>query len=169
MNNPTNDLQDKENKFLSEVEAYAKAEFELARLQVIENTSRLVGSLLLSMCLVLALFAILAFCAVAAVVALAHCLPLLAACLIVGGFYLLLIPILIACSEVLFVNPIVRKLSGLKNSEELKYETLRAEGRAAVQRERINGHLRLVQAIYNYSTQLLQTVWSAIRSLFVKQ
>ena len=168
MNNPTNDLQDKENKFLSEVEAYAKAEFELARLQVIENTSRLVGSLLLSMCLVLALFAILAFCAVAAVVALAHCLPLWAACLIVGGFYLLLIPILIACSEVLFVNPIVRKLSGLKNSEELKYETLRAEGRAAVQRERINGHLRFVEAMYNYSAQLLRTAWSTIRSLFSK-
>jgi len=62
----------------------------------------------------------------------------------------------------------VRSLSGLKNSEELKYETLRAEGRAAVQRERINGYVRYTQAIYNYYAQLVKTAWSAIRSMFSK-
>ena len=110
---------------------------------------------------------VLAFCAVAAVVALAQCVPMWAACLIVGGFYLLLIPILIACSEVLFVDPIVRKLSGLKNSRELQYETLRAEGRVAVQRERINVRLRIMQALYNYSSQLIQTVLKTLKNLIL--
>ena len=168
MNNQTNDLQDKKDQILSEVETFAKAEYELARLQVIDNTSRVVGSLLLTICLILVAFAVLAFCAAAAVVALAQCVPMWAACLIVGAFYLLLIPLLITCSKPLFIDPIVRKLSGLKNGEELKYETLRAEGRAAVQRERMNGHVRFAQAMYNHYTQLLQTAWSTIRSLFTK-
>lgn len=168
MESNKNDMKDKKDQILSEVETFAKAEYELARLRVIDNISRAVGLLLLSICLILVAFAVLAFCAAAAVVALGYCLPMWAACLIVGGVYLLLIPILIACSKPLFINPIVRKLSGLKNSEELKYETLRAEGCAAVQRERINGHLRFAKAMYNYYTQLMQTAWSAIRSMFSK-
>jgi len=111
---------------------------------------------------------VLSFCAYAAVFALAQCVPTWAACLIVGAFYLLLIPLLVACSKALFVDPIVRKLSGLKNSEELKYETLRAEGRAAVQRERMNGHVRFAQSLYNHYVNLVQTAWSTIRSLFKK-
>lgn len=161
-----NNLQDKKDQILSEVETFAKAEYEVARLQVIDSTSRLVGSLLLTICLILVAFAVLAFCAAAAVVALAQCLPTWAACLIVGAVYLLLIPILIACSKPLFINPVVRKLSGQKNSEELKYEMVRAEGRAAVQRERMNGHLRFATAMYNHYLQLAQTAWNTVRALF---
>ncbi len=163
-----NDLKEKQAQILSEVETFAKAEYEVARLKVIENASQIVGSLLLTICLILIAFAVLAFCAAAAVLALAQCLPAWAACLIVGAVYLLLIPILIACSKPLFVNPLVNKLSGIKNVEELKYETLRAEGRAAVQRERMSGYVRFAEAIINHYTQLAQTAWNAVRSLFKK-
>lgn len=157
MNNPMNELQD-----------FAKAEYEVARLRVVDNVSRLVGSLLLTICLILIAFAVLSFCAAAAVFALAQCVPIWAACLIVGAVYLLLIPILIACSKQLFIDPLVNKLSGIKNIEELKYETLRAEGRAAVHRERMNGHVQLAKAFINLYSQLAQTVWNAICSLFNK-
>lgn len=163
-----NDLKEKQAQILSEVETFAKAEYEVARLKVIENASQIVGTLLLTICLILIAFAVLAFCAAAAVLALAQCLPAWAACLIVGAVYLLLIPILIACSKPLFVNPLVNKLSGIKNVEELKYETLRAEGRAAVQRERMSGYVRFAEAIINHYTQLAQTAWNAVRSLFKK-
>ena len=168
MENEWKDLQDQKEQILSEVEEFAKAEYEVARLKVIENASQIVGSLLLTICLILIAFAVLAFCAAAAVLALAQCLPAWVACLIVGAVYLLLIPILIACSKPLFVNPLVNKLSGIKNVEELKYETLRAEGRAAVQRERMSGYVRFAEAIINHYTQLAQTAWNAVRSLFKK-
>ena len=163
-----NELQDKKGQILTDVETFAKAEYEVARFKVIDNVSRVVGSLLLTICLILVAFAVLSFCAAAAVFALAQCMPTWAACLVVGAVYLLLIPVLIACSKVLFINPIVRKLSGLKNSEELMLETLRAEGRAAVQRERMSGYIRMAQAMYYHSSQLIRTAWSAIRSLFSK-
>ena len=162
------ELQDKKEQVRSEVESFAKAEYEVARLRLIGSVSHMVGSLLLTLCLILIAFAVLAFCAVAAVLALAQCLPAWAACLIVGAVYLLLIPVLLACSKVLFVNPIVRKLSGLKNTEDLKYETLRAEGNAAVQRERLNAQIRFAQVLYTHYTQLAKAAWKAIRSLFSK-
>ena len=184
-------------QILPDVEAFAKAEYDVIRLKVIDKVSHLVGALLLTICLILVGFAVLTFGAAAAVFALAQCMPLWASCLIIGGVYLLLIicliligfavltfgaaaavfalgqclplwasclivgaayllliPILIIGSTVLFVNPIIRKLGGAKNEQELKYETIRAEGEAAVQRERMKA---------------VQTVWATIRNLFVKK
>ena len=168
MEKEKNELQDKTEQILSEVETLAKAEYEVASLKVIDNSSRLVGSLLLTICIILVAFAVLSFFAAAAVFALALCVPAWAACLIVGAVYLLLIPVLILCSKSLFVDPIVRKLSGLKNSEELQLESLRAEGRAAVQRERLNGYVRFAKAMYNHYVNLAQTAWNFIRGLFRK-
>ncbi|MBR2165739.1 MAG: phage holin family protein [Paludibacteraceae bacterium] len=162
------ELQEKKDEILTEVETLARAEYEVARLRMIDNTSRLVGSLLLTICLILVAFAVLAFCAAAAVVALAQCVPTWAACLIVGAFYLLLIPVLIGCGKVLFLDPIVRKMSGFKDAEELKCETIRAEGNAALQRERISGRLRFARTMYDYYTGLAQTAWNMIRKLFKK-
>lgn len=141
-------------QILPDVEAFAKTEYNVLRLKVIDKVSHLVGALLLIICLILVGFAVLTFGAAAAVFALAQCMPLWASCLIVGAVYLLLIPILLILSTVLFVNPIIRKLGGIKNVEELKYETIRAEGEAAVQRERM-------KAVHN--------VWSSFRSLFGKK
>ena len=139
---------------LPDVESFARAEFNVLRLKAIDKASHLIGSLLLIICLILIGFAVLTFGAAAAVFALGQCLPLWASCLIVGAAYLLLIPILIIGSTVLFVNPIIRKLGGAKNEQELKYETIRAEGEAAVQRERMKA---------------VQTVWTTLRNLFVKK
>ena len=75
MEKEKNELQDKTEQILSEVETLAKAEYEVARLKVIDHSSRLVGSLLLTICIILVAFAVLSFCAAAAVFALALCVP----------------------------------------------------------------------------------------------
>ena len=141
-------------QILPDIEAFAKAEYDVARLKVIDKVSHLVGALLLIICLILIAFAVLTFGAAAAVFALAQCMPLWASCLIIGAVYLLLIPILLIAGTVLFVNPIIRKLSGIRNEQELKYETIRAEGELALQRERM---------------KVVQTVWSTLRSIFSKK
>lgn len=140
-------------QILPDVNAFAKAEYDVARLKVIDKVSRLVGTLLLIICLILIAFAVLTFGAAAAVYALAQVVPMWASCLIIGAVYLLLIPILCLASTALFVNPIIRKLSGIKNEHELMYKTIRAEDEAAVQRERM---------------RFVQTFWSILRSIFCK-
>ena len=109
-------------QILPDVEAFAKAEYNVLRLKVIDKVSHLVGALLLIICLILVGFAVLTFGAAAAVFALAQCMPLWASCLIVGAVYLLLIPILLILSTVLFVNPIIRKLGGIKNVAALPWK-----------------------------------------------
>ena len=99
MEKELNELEDKKEQILSEVETYAKAEYELVRLQVIDNASRTVGALLLTICLILVVFAVISFCASAAVFALAEHIPTWAACLIIAGAYLLLIPVLLLGSK----------------------------------------------------------------------
>lgn len=166
MENETRESQDTREQILSEVKTFAKAEYDVARLQVINQVSHLIGSLLLTICLILIAFAVLTFGAAAAVFALAQCMPTWAACLVAGAVYLLLIPLLLACSKVLFTNPIVNKLSGLKNLEELKCETIRAEGNAALQRERMNGRIRFAHTTYLFYSQLVKTVWQTVRNWF---
>lgn len=168
MENRKNEFQDLKEQVLSEAESFVKTEYEFARLRVIDYVSRLLGSLLLTLCIILAAFAMLTFCAAAAVFALGQVVPMWAACLIIGAVYLVLIPVLIACSKVLFTNPIIRRLSGLKSAKQFKYETLRAEGRVAVQRERVSGQVRLARAIYNHYTHLARSAWNALRGLFSK-
>ena len=168
MESDLKELEEKKDAMLSEVETFAKAEYEVARLKVVDQAARLIGSLLLTLCLILVAFAVLSFCAAAAVFALALCMPAWAACLVVGAFYLLLIPVLVACSKALFINPIVNKLSGLKNIEELTYEVLRAEGRAAVHRERMSSHVRFAQTMYRYYSRLAESAWNVVRRLFRK-
>ena len=163
------ELEEAKDQLVTEVENFAKAEYELARLWAVEKMSNVVGSLLLTISLILVAFAVLAFCAAAAVIALSQCVPAWAACLIVGAFYFILIPLLCACRKVLFVKPIVRAMSGLKNGEELKFETLRAEGRAAVQRERMSGRIRFAKAMYSYYTSLASSAWGFIKGLFSKK
>lgn len=160
--------QEQKEEMLAEVKTYARAEYEFARLRVVDKLSHLIGFLLLTICLILVAFAVLAFCAVAAVIALAQVVPTWAACLIVGAFYLILIPVLLMGSKPLFINPIIRKLSGFKNAHELQCASLRAEGRVALHRERISGRLRFVQVMYNYYVQLAQSAWQFIRGFFRK-
>ena len=49
-----------------------------------------------------------------------------------------------------------------------KAKALRAEGRAAVQRERLNGYVRFAKAMYDHYVNLAQTAWNFIRGLFRK-
>ena len=169
MEDEMKELQDQKDLIVSEVERVVRAEYDVARLRVIDNTSRVVGALLQIICLIFVVFAILTLCAAAAVFALGQCVPIWAACLIIGAVYLLLIPLLLVCGTALFVDPIVRKLSGLKNSDELRLERVRAEGRAAVHRERMSSHVRFAQTLYNYYTHLAQTAWRTVRDIFMKK
>jgi len=168
MENEAEKLQEEKEQIIREVKDYAQAEGEVIRLTLVDKVSHMVGQLLLTICLILTTFAVLVFCAVAAVVALAQCLPLWAACLIIGALFLLLIPILIVCSKALFVNPIINKLSGKKGVEELRYETLRAEGHAGVLRERLFGRVRFAATMLTHYAQFARTAWKAVVGLFHK-
>ena len=145
-----------EKPILSDIEKLAKAEYDIVRFHVVDYVSRMVGALFLAISILLIVFAILAFGAGAAVFALAQCMPTWAACLIIGGVFVILVPVVILGSTILFVNPVVRKLSGLKNSEQLQMETIKAEGQVAVQKERISSHFHFITDAWLALTRLFR-------------
>lgn len=145
-----------ENPILSDIEKLAKAEYDIVRYRLVDYVSRMVGALFLAICLLLIVFAILTFGAGAAVFALAQCMPTWAACLIIGAVFVILIPVVILGSTVLFVNPIVRKLSGMKSAEQLQMEKLKAEGEAAVRKERISSQFSRIADLWTTITWLFR-------------
>ena len=145
-----------EKPILSDVQKFAKAEYDIVRYRLVDYISRMVGALFMAISLLLIVFAILTFGAGAAVFALAQCMPTWAACLIIGGVFVILVPVVIFGSTLLFVNPIVRKLSGIKNAEQLQLETLKAEGEVAVQKERISSHFRYITDLWTTITRLFR-------------
>jgi len=169
MENEKDLFREAKEQLLEEVGSYANAEYEYSRLRVVDYVSRLAGTVLLAVGLILIAFAVLSFCAAAAVFALAMYMPAWAACLIVAACYILLIPVLVICSKTLFRNLVIRRMSGLKNREALRLETIRAEGNAALRRERLNGRLLIVQALYSRLAQWGTTIKDLFRGLFRKK
>jgi len=123
-----------ENQFLNQVQsdakAYAQTLTTVGKLRLVGGISRVLGLFLLVLTIVLLVFAVSAFCAVAAIVALSFCMPLWAAALVVGAFYVVLIIAAVALRKQLFINPFVRLLSGIFFAEEgrkIEEERLRKE------------------------------------------
>lgn len=169
MENEKDLFREAKEQLLEEVGSYANAEYEYSRLRVVDYVSRMAGTVVLAVGLILIAFAVLSFCAAAAVFALAMYMPAWAACLIVAACYILLIPVLVICSKTLFRNLVIRRMSGLKNREALRLETIRAEGNAALRRERLNGRLLIVQALYSRLAQWGTTIKDLFHGLFRKK
>lgn len=133
------------NSVLADVQTYIKSEYDILRLKATKRASLIGGSVLLVVCVLFLAFLAIVFMAIGATIALADCLPLWAAFLITGGVFLLLILVLLLCKKVFFVNPVVRVLSEKKSLDELDKDTLRAEGRVTMMRERALNRANVLQ------------------------
>lgn len=123
-----------DNNYLDQVQtdlkAYVKTQMTIGKLQLVGGISRILGIFLLTLTIILLLFALLSFLAVSAISALSIALPLWASALIMAAFYLLLILIAIVCRKQLFINPFVRRLSQIffaREKQEMEEEQLRKE------------------------------------------
>ena len=88
----------------SELAQYGQTVGKMGQLHLIGIISRVLGLFLLIFTTVLCVMAFLAFCAVAAINALAFCMPVWAAALIVGAAYLLLLFCAIICRTLLKIS-----------------------------------------------------------------
>ena len=123
-----------DNNYIDQVQtdlkAYVKTQMTIGKLQLVGGISRILGIFLLTLTIILLLFALLSFLAVSAISALSIALPLWASALIMAAFYLLLILIAIVCRKQLFINPFVRRMSQIffaREKQEMEEEQLRKE------------------------------------------
>lgn len=100
-------------KLIAECKAYLNTRYDLLRLSLLEKLSRIFGLVLMAMVSILLVFTMLAFVALALVFVLAQWVPMWAACLIMGGVFLLQLILAVVFRKRLFINPVVGALSAI--------------------------------------------------------
>lgn len=151
----------------SEVSSYGQSLGEVGKLKLISLISRVLGLFLLMFIVMLLVFALLAFGAVAIIHSLTHHMPLWAAALIMGGMYLVLLAVVIACRKPLFVHPFIRLMTTeIKTEEELALKTIEAEHKVELQSVRLNNEVANATQGLSLLLNLVGRLW---RLLFAKK
>jgi hypothetical protein len=157
-----------ENEFFEQLKeeatVYGKAVGQVGKLRLIGIVSRVLGLFLLIFTVVLCVLAIFSFGAVAAIDAMANCMPVWAAALIIGSAYLVLIVLVIAFRRKLFVHPFIALMTKqmIRSQEELDIETLKANHEVEMQNVRFETRIENATRELNLYANLFTRLWSWI-------
>lgn len=158
------------NQLKEEVTAYGKSVQRVGELRLVGVVSRIIGLFLLIFTIVLLVFALLSFGAVAIIAALANHMPIWAAALIMGGLYLVMIVVIIACRKQLFINPFILLMTKqIKTEEELNLKTVEAEHKMELNRVRIGGRVDDVTRKLDFYAGLATHIWNFLTSWLHKK
>ena len=143
---------------------YGKAVGKVGQLRLIGIISRVLGLFLLILNVSLCVLALFAFGAVAAIDAMSAYLPVWAAALIVGSFYLLLIIVAICARKPLFIHPFIALLSKqlISTQEELEMETFKAEKDVEMENIRIETQVNNAVNEIHFITDLISGFWKIL-------
>lgn len=156
--------QDVIGQIKNEVRTYGQSLGEVGKLRLIRLISRVLGLFLLMFIVLLLVFGLLSFAAVAILDTLSNHMPLWAAALALGGLYLLLIAIVIACRKPLFIHPFIRLMSTeIKTEEELALMTIEAEHKVEMQSMRLDNQITGAVQYLNLIFSLAGRIWRFIR------
>lgn len=144
-----------------ELTAYGESLGKVGKLRLIGIISRVLGLFLLIFCVSLMVFAILAFGSVAAIQAMSGVMPVWAASLIMGGAYIVLIVVVIACRKPLFIHPFIHLLSKqIRSEEELALKTLEAEHTADIHYIRLETRVQNAVSELSFYTSFIRRIWN---------
>ena len=136
---------------------------EVGRLRLVGAVSRIAGQFLLIFTIVLFVFAFLSFGAVAAIHAMSAVMPVWGAALTMGGVYVVLIIIAIACRKHLFIQPFIKLLSrDIRTEEELALKTMEAEHQVEIRNVRMACHVENATRELNFYMNLFRRVWNLL-------
>lgn len=148
-------------KIKEEFSVYGKALGNAGRLRLIGAVSRVLGLFLLIFTIVLCSLALFTFIAVAATDAMAQCMPLWAAALIISCAYIVIIIAAVVCRRRLFIHPFIALLSKqlIGTQEQLDIATLKAEHEVEMQTVKLETRIDNATRELNFYTSLLARVW----------
>ena len=137
---------------------------EVGRLRLVGAVSRIAGQFLLIFTIVLFVFAFLSFGAVAAINAMSAVMPVWGAALIMGGVYVVLIIIAIACRKPLFIHPFIKLMNKeTATEEELALKTMEAEHKAEIQYIRLESRVENATRELSLYANLVSRVWAWLK------
>ncbi len=152
------------NNLKQEATQYGKAAGKVGKLQLIGIISRILGLFLLIFTVVLCTLALFTFGAVAAIDAMAKCMPVWTAALIISSTYIVLIIIAVACRRPLFIHPFIALMTKqmIRTQEDLDLEMLKAEHELDLQNMRIETKVENATRELSIYTSLIHHVWKWI-------
>ncbi len=100
-------------QLVEDAKAYLQRRGDLCRLELVDKLSVILGLLFAFLVLGLLLLVAVGYFSVAIVNSLSICMPVWAACCIMGGVFILLSIVAFLCRRPLFINPLIRFLSGI--------------------------------------------------------
>ncbi len=108
-------------QLIQDGKAYLQRRGDLCRLELVDKLSIVLGLFFTCLVVGLLLLAAVGYFSVAIVNSLSLCMPVWAACCIIGGVFVVLSVVAYLCRRPLFINPLIRLLSGiLFHNEERK-------------------------------------------------
>lgn len=125
----------KYNELLESAKRYLNTRYDLLLLSLLEKLSRILGLVVLVIVAVLLAFAAFAYGGLALAFALSKVIPLWAACLIMGGVFLLLLAVAIVFRKQWFINPMVAALSAILFSPSQHKPATEEESEALARKE----------------------------------
>ncbi|MCQ2286791.1 MAG: phage holin family protein [Bacteroidales bacterium] len=109
---------DKYKSLVKDAKEYIELQSDLIRLNLVEKLSQIISYFAVILIVVVLAMAAFVYCSVAFVIWMKSFLgSYLYGFLILGGFFILLTLILLACRKKLFINPIIKKLSSILFSD----------------------------------------------------
>ncbi len=114
-------------KLIEDSKSYLQTRYDLARLELLDKTSKILGIFILIIVALLVLFTAIAYFSVALVHLMSQCMPVSAACCILGGVMLIVLLVLYLLRRPLFINPFVKLLSSSLFSPKDYDETLNTD------------------------------------------
>lgn len=164
-----------ESGFLEQVKEdatrYGQALGHAGQLRLIGVVSRVLGLFLLIFTIILLALALFSFVAIAAIDALASCMPVWAAALIIGSTYLVLIIIAILCRQALFVHPFIKLLSKqlIATQEQLDLEVMKADYEVELETVRIESKVENVSVAFDFYAGLINRLWDWLTAKLKQQ
>ncbi len=107
-------MEDKRyNQLLDDLRSFINARYDLLLLSLLEKMSRILGLIMLVLVVILLAFAAFAYGGLALAFVLSKWIPMWAACLIMGGVFLLLLVMAVIFRKQWFINPVIVAISGI--------------------------------------------------------
>lgn len=107
-------------QLLDDSKQYLNTRYELLKLELLDKLSQIIGIIIMVLVVALLLLAGLAFFSVALISFLTIWMSLIAACCLVGAFYILLIVLCITRRQQWFIAPLIQVLGGILFEEQGK-------------------------------------------------
>ena len=157
-------MKDLYNQLLTDIQAYLKSQFQLLQLHSIEQTSQLLGLIIVLFSIVAIVVVGLIFLAIALAAWLEQWLPMWASYLVIAGAMLLIALGVFWGRRLWFIRPIERHLSEvvLDNPQSLKQQKQSLENQSSMQRELLERDMAEVRR--NWAQ--MQRLWQMFQGLF---